>query len=327
MNKKYLNDWLLGESLDDTVASNELSKIYRKQRYRFIGRNSVLKKCHHLHKALTQQRPCYKQTFYGTIKTHQCMQLSPTLQCTQMCLFCWRTMPGEGQVPTSSEKEIPDEPSVILDNAVIQQRKILDGYNPVCHPKVDPQMYEEARNPRNVAISLVGEPTLYEQLSQLITECQRRNWTSYLVSNGTNPHVLQKIEEPTQLYISFVAPQKSIHQQLCRPTIPKAWERLQESLELLSSLSCPTVIRMTLVEGHNMQGITEYARLLDTANPDYIECKAYMHVGGSMQRLSRENMPSIKAIRDFAIALADKTGYSVTNEDAVSRVVLLSKAH
>jgi len=327
VNKKYLNDWLLGESLDDTVASNELLKIYRKQRYRFIGRNSVLKKCHHLHKALTQQRPCYKQTFYGTIKTHQCMQLSPTLQCTQMCLFCWRTMPGEGQVPTSSEKEIPDEPSVILDNAVIQQRKILDGYNPVCHPKVDPQMYEEARNPRNVAISLVGEPTLYEQLSQLITECQRRNWTSYLVSNGTNPHVLQKIEEPTQLYISFVAPQKSIHQQLCRPTIPKAWERLQESLELLSSLSCPTVIRMTLVEGHNMQGITEYARLLDTANPDYIECKAYMHVGGSMQRLSRENMPSIKAIRDFAIALADKTGYSVTNEDAVSRVVLLSKAH
>lgn len=233
-------------------------------------------------------------------------------------------MPGEGQLPKSLEKEIPDEPSSILDNAVIQQRKILDGYNPVCHPKVKPDMYEEARNPRNVAISLVGEPTLYEHISQLISECHRRNWTSYLVSNGTNPHVLREIEEPTQLYISFVAPEKRIHQQLCRPTIPKAWERLQESLNLLSSLSCPTVVRMTLVEGHNMQGISDYARYLDNANPDYIECKAYMHVGGSMKRLSRENMPSMNTIRDFATALADKTGYSVTNEDAVSRVVLLS---
>ena len=324
MDKKYLNDWLLADSLDDTVVSAELAKIYRKQRYRFIGRNSVLKKCYHLHKALTQQRPCYKQTFYGTIKTHQCMQLSPTLQCTQMCLFCWRTMPGEGQLPKSLEKEIPDEPSSILDNAVIQQRKILDGYNPVCHPKVQPEMYEEARNPRNVAISLVGEPTLYERLSQLIRECHRRNWTSYLVSNGTNPHVLREIEEPTQLYISFVAPEKRIHQQLCRPTIPKAWERLQESLNLLSSFSCPTVIRMTLVEGHNMQDISEYAKYLDKANPGYIECKAYMHVGGSMKRLSRENMPSMKSIRDFATALADKSGYSITNEDTVSRVVLLS---
>lgn len=253
------------------------------------------------------------------------MQLSPTLQCTQECLFCWRTMPGDDQFPKSLDPEIPDEPSTILDNAVIEQRKILDGYNPVCHPKVNPQMYQEARNPRNVAISLVGEPTLYERLSELIRECHRRDWTSYLVSNGTNPHVLQEMEEPTQLYISFVAPEQSIHQKLCRPIISKAWERLQESLSLLSTFSCPTVIRMTLVSPHNMQGIPEYAKLLEQANPDFIECKAYMHVGGSMHRLSRENMPSMKAIRDFALSLAEKTGYTISQEDVVSRVVLLSQ--
>jgi tRNA wybutosine-synthesizing protein 1 len=233
-------------------------------------------------------------------------------------------MPGEGHIPKSVEREIPDEPSSILDNAVIQQRKILDGYNPVCHPKVEPKMYEEARNPRNVAISLVGEPTLYEHLSQLIAECHRRDWTSYLVSNGTNPNILRKIEEPTQLYVSFVAPQQSIHQQLCRPTIPKAWERLQESLNMLTTFSCPTVVRMTLVAGYNMRGISDYVKALEVASPDFIECKAYMHVGGSMKRLSRENMPSMKAIRDFANALADKTGYSIINEDSVSRVVLLA---
>ncbi|MFX0079084.1 MAG: 4-demethylwyosine synthase TYW1 [Candidatus Hermodarchaeota archaeon] len=309
----------------DFVVSTELAKVYRKQRYRFIGKNSVLKKCYHLHKALTQQRPCYKQTFYGTITTHRCMQLSPTFNCTQACLFCWRTMPGDEGIPITQEREIPDEPAEILDNAVIAQRKILDGYNPVCHPKVTPKMYEEARNPRHVAISLVGEPTLYERLSDLIQEIKHRGWTSYLVSNGTNPQVLKQIDEPTQLYISLVAPDKKTHQELCRPLVQGSWERLQESLDLFSTLSCPTVVRMTLVAGRNMQKVSQYGQMLVEAEPDYIECKSYMHVGGSMNRLSRGNMPSMKSIREFAEALAKETSYLVTNEDTVSRVVLLSK--
>ena len=309
----------------DFVVSTELAKVYRKQRYRFIGKNSVLKKCYHLHKALTQQRPCYKQTFYGTITTHRCMQLSPTFNCTQACLFCWRTMPGDEGIPITQEREIPDEPAEILDNAVIAQRKILDGYNPVCHPKVTPKMYEEARNPRHVAISLVGEPTLYERLSDLIQEIKDRGWTSYLVSNGTNPQVLEQIVEPTQLYISLVAPDKKTHQKLCRPLVQGSWERLQESLDLLSTLSCPTVVRMTLVAGHNMQKVSHYAQMLVEAEPDFIECKSYMHVGGSMNRLSRESMPSMKSIGEFAEALAKEISYLVTNEDTVSRVVLLSK--
>lgn len=315
----------LAENTVGPVVSAELAKIYRKQRYRFIGRNSVLKKCYHLHKALTQQRPCYKQTFYGTIKTHRCMQLSPTFQCTQACLFCWRTMPGDDGFPTTFEKEFPDEPAEILDNATIAQGKILDGYNPVCHPKVNPKKYEEARNPRHVAISLVGEPTVYDRLSDLIRECNRREWTSYLVSNGTNPQVLESIKEPTQLYISLVAPDKKTYQKLCRPTVANAWQRIQDSLNLFSSLSCPTVVRMTLVAGYNMQDISHYAKILNAANPDFIECKAYMHVGGSMQRLSRENMPSMKDVREFADTLVKQTDYLVANEDSVSRVVLLSQ--
>jgi tRNA wybutosine-synthesizing protein 1 len=171
----------------------------------------------------------------------------------------------------------------------------------------------------------VGEPTGYERLSDLIVECEQRNWTSYLVSNGVNPQVLERIEEPTQLYISFVAPDKKTHQELCRPSIPRAWERLQDSLNLFSTLSCSTVVRMTLVSGRNMHKISEYARILDSAQPDFIECKAYMHVGGSMQRLSRENMPSMKEIRAFAEKLASESEYRVSNEDSVSRVVLLTK--
>ena len=234
-------------------------------------------------------------------------------------------MPSDLGLPPDKGKEIPDDPKEILDNAVTAQRKILNGYNPVCHPKVDPKMYEEARNPRHVAISLVGEPTLYERLSELIVECRRRGWTSYLVTNGTNPEVLEQIEEPTQLYVSLTAPDKETHSKLCRPLIPKAWERLNRSLILLSTFSCPTVVRMTLVAGHNMHGIASYAKILDAANPRFIECKAYMYVGGSMQRLARDNMPYMREIRRFAEELADQTGYSIKNEDTVSRVVLLSQ--
>ncbi len=307
------------------MASPELVRIYRQQRYYFIGRNSVIKKCGHLHKALTQRRPCYKQTFYGVIQTHRCMQLSPTLQCTQACKFCWRTIPSDEGISAKFAAEIPDDPKEILDNAVIAQRKILDGYNPVCHPKVDPKMYEEARNPRCVAISLVGEPTLYPHLSDLISECKSRRWTAYLVSNGTNPEVLKQIAEPTQLYISLTAPEKKTHQQLCRPVIKDTWKKLNESLALLSTFNCPTVVRMTLVAGHNMHDIAGYSRILKNANPDYIECKAYMHIGGSMKRLSRNNMPHMKEIRLFSEELAEQIGYTIKNEDKVSRVILLSK--
>lgn len=235
-------------------------------------------------------------------------------------------MPGDEGFPSQLQREVPDEPSEILDNAVIEQRKILDGYNPVCHSKVIPKMYEEARNPRNVAISLVGEPTGYERLSDLIAECHQRNWTSYLVTNGTNPQVLEKIQEPTQLYISFVAPNKKTHQELCRPSIPKAWERVQDSLGLLSTMSCSTVIRMTLVAGKNMHSVAKYAKILDSTQSDFIECKAYMHVGGSMQRLSRQNMPSMNDIRNFAETLANESEYFVSKEDSVSRVVLLARS-
>ncbi len=307
------------------MVSEELAKIYRRQKYYFIGKSSVLKKCGHLHTSLVQQRPCYKQTFYGTIQTHRCMQLSPTLECTQACRFCWRTLPSDEGFPVKRVKEIPDEPGEILDNAVGAQRKILNGYNPVCHPKVEPKMWEEARNPRNVAISLVGEPTLYDRLSELIRECKQRNWTSYLVSNGTKPEILEQIEEPTQLYISMTAPDKSTHLKLCRPNITNAWERLNKSLDLLSTFSCPTVIRMTLVKERNMHNIPNYAKLLDKAGPTFIECKSYMHVGGSVRRLAKSNMPHMKDIQQFAEELSKQTGYTVTKEDKVSRVVLLAR--
>jgi tRNA wybutosine-synthesizing protein 1 len=132
-------------------------------------------------------------------------------------------------------------------------------------------------------------------------------------------------EEPTQLYISVCAPNKEVFRRVCRPQIPDAWAKLNETLGFLPSFRCPTVIRMTLVKGLNMENVDGYANLVERANPTYIEAKAYMHIGFSNIRLSYDRMPDYKEIYDFAMRLAERTGYKIIDESVGSRVVLLSK--
>ncbi len=103
------------------------------------------------------------------------------------------------------------------------------------------------------------------------------------------------------------------------------WERLNESLELLKSFRCPTVIRSTLVRDKNMDEVDGYAKLISKAEPTYVEAKAYMHVGFSTMRLGFDDMPSHEEVRRFAQQLAAETGYRILDEAADSRVVLLSR--
>jgi tRNA wybutosine-synthesizing protein 1 len=50
-----------------------------------------------------------------------------------------------------------------------------------------------------------------------------------------------------------------------------------------------------------------------------------MHIGFSNLRLSYDHMPDYKEIYDFAMRLAERTGYKIIDESVGSRVVLLSK--
>jgi tRNA wybutosine-synthesizing protein 1 len=82
---------------------------------------------------------------------------------------------------------------------------------------------------------------------------------------------------------------------------------------------------MTLVSGHNIGDVDGYAKLVEKAEPTYIEAKAYMHVGFSSLRLGFDSMPKHEEVYNFALRLAEKTGYSIVDESVESRVVLLSK--
>jgi tRNA wybutosine-synthesizing protein 1 len=309
----------------ENLVPASLVQALRKQKYHRVGNHSAVKRCKWFYEALTGGRSCYKQKFYG-INSHQCIQMSPALfYCTQQCLFCWRAQNGDLQI-SWDEMKLPDwdPPEEIAEGILKAQIRILSGYKG--HAKTDPEKFLEAHRPRHVAISLTGEPTLYEPLGELLRTLRVKGLTTFLVSNGTLPQKLSKLsEEPTQLYTSVCAPNEEVFKRVCRPQVPNAWERLNKTLDFLPSFRCPTVIRSTLVKNLNMEDVDGYAKLVAKAEPTYIEAKAYMHVGFSSLRLGFDSMPSHRDIFDFALKLSEKTGYRILDESPDSRVVLLSK--
>ena len=301
--------------------NEEFQKILEKQHYGIVGNHSGVKLCHWMRQSLLFKRECYKQTFYG-IKSHRCLQMTPSInQCNQMCLFCWR---HQG----FNEKEFKeiDDPKYILDKSIEAQRKLITGFKG--DERCDQKKWNEANDPNMLACSLTGEPTLYPKLGEFFEECHKRNITTFLVTNGTNPEALENLDPlPKQLYVSVVAPNEAVYKKLCSPLVSDGWTKLNQTLELLPSLNTRTVIRHTLVQGWNMDEsyIGEYAKLDEKATPLFIEPKGYVFVGSSRKRMTISNMPPHDSVHGFGSALAESISYELEIEKPDSRVVLLSK--
>jgi len=295
---------------------DDLKGILEKQQYKLTGGHAAVKLCHWMKESLLKGRSCYKQDFYG-IRSHRCLQMTPAVNdCTHNCLFCWRVRGFESSV----NKWL--EPEVMLDSLIEHQRKLVTGFKG--DPRCSKQMWEESRDPKQVAISLAGEPTMYPHLSDLIGLCHRRGMTTFLVTNGTFPKVLEEMDElPTQLYVTVAAPNEEIYKRICVPRIPDGWSRLMQTLELLPSLSTRTVIRHTLVKDHNMGWEKEYAKLDVIAGPTFVEPKGYVFVGDSRTRMSMDNMPSHNDILEFARRVGEEIGMVVLKDKKDSRVCVL----
>jgi tRNA wybutosine-synthesizing protein 1 len=299
----------------------ELRKILEKQHYALIGEHSAVKLCHWMKQSLLHDRQCYKQTFYG-IKSHRCLQMTPAMnQCTQMCLFCWRF-----QRFTEQQFSTVDDPQDILNQAIEAQKKLITGFKG--DERCDQTKWAEANHPNMVACSLSGEPTMYPRLGEFFEACHKKNMTTFLVTNGTQPTVLEHLDPlPTQLYVSVVAPNEDVYKKLCSPLIPNGWEQLNKTLELLPSLGTRTVIRHTLVHGWNTdeKSIKQFAKLDAIASPQFIEPKGYVLVGDSRNRMTIENMPPHETVHEFGKKLAGHLSYEFAMEKPDSLVVLLTK--
>jgi tRNA wybutosine-synthesizing protein 1 len=137
----------------EMVSNTSLTyRALTKQGYTIVGTHSGVKICRWTKSALRGRGSCYKFSFYG-IKSHLCMETTPSLACANKCVFCWRH--GTNPVGTSWRWQV-DPPEVVYNGALeghYKKIKMLRGMQ-----GVRAERYEEATRVRHCALSLVGEP-------------------------------------------------------------------------------------------------------------------------------------------------------------------------
>jgi len=223
-------------------------------------------------------------------------------------------------------EDLFDPPETVFEGLLWGWKRIISGYKSY----VDEQHYQEAENPKHVALSLAGEPTLYPHLGELLNLIHAHGMTSFLVTNGTFPETLQRfIDEgtfPTQLYITIPAPDEATYRKTCRPLIPDGWQRIQKSLELARSLKCRTVARLTLAKGLNMKNPQEFAKLIASMDPSFVEVKGVVHVGFAQKRIKKTAMPFFEEIVRFTKNLHNYLeDYEQIGQKKASLITILSK--
>jgi len=210
----------------------------------------------------------------------------------------------------------------------------------------------EAANPKHVAISYDGEPTMYTPLGELINEFRKRNISTFVVTNGTFPERILELKEsgnlPTQLYVTLAAPDKETYIKVCSSVSPyfpvheDHWSRLNKTLRLLSTLECRTVIRITSVRGVNMVDPERYREIVQKSNPSFLELKGYSISGNApriSERLGATNVgykdhsllkialryaPTHEEMLDFARRISDDFKiFPMISESPINRQVLM----
>ena len=162
------------------------------------------------------------------------------------------------------------------------------------------QAHSEAMIPNHAAISLDGEPLLYPKISEFVQEFKNRNMTTFIVTNGTLPERIQKLDPlPSQLYITLPAPNENIYKKICRPMIKNGWGKIMESLDLVQSLSCRTLVRLTAVKNMNLEDkfINEYVKIIENSNPNFFEIKGFTLQAKAL--LIKERLKSEKEVQDY----------------------------
>ena len=206
-----------------TKIEPKIAARLAKQRYHLVGEHGGVKVCHWTKQSLIADRSCYKGTFYG-IESHGCMQMAPNVDtCNLACTYCWR------EPHSDTLTKIDDDPYELFLESVRAHRRLLTGYGG--NPKADREKWLDAQNPKHVAISLNGEPTLYSRLGEFLEICHQHGVSTFLVTNGSLPKVIEELDPlPTQLYVSVDAPNKEIFNRLCKPKFATAaFEKLEET--------------------------------------------------------------------------------------------------
>lgn len=302
------------------MLTDEAKKEMEKQQYRIVGTHSAVKICGWTKKMIKGEGGCYKLKFYG-IMSNQCLQMTTSISCANRCVFCWRGYKS----PVSKEwRWNVDAPLDIMEGSIKEHHKLLAGLKG--YKGVNMQAYIDSQNVKHVALSLVGEPIIYPRFNDLLSECHKQGISTFVVTNAQYPQAIRSMKPATQLYISLDAPNKELLKDIDKPLFSDYWERLNESLEIMSTLKYRTCIRLTAIKDLNMVEPINYAKLITKANPDFIEVKAYMLIGASRKRLTMENMPLHEEVVAFSKEINKHLpDYEMVAEHIPSRVVMFAK--
>ncbi|MBI2564360.1 4-demethylwyosine synthase TYW1 [Candidatus Woesearchaeota archaeon] len=302
-----------------TTISNLEKKDLENQGYRVVGNHSVVKVCHWTKKSLKSEDVCYKCQFYG-IKSWGCVEMSPTWLCDHRCVFCWRN------TKYSWPKWIGpvDNPKDIVEGCIKAWQGLLNGFKG--NERTDQERFKQTRDPLHFAISLTGEPTMYPKLPEMIDVLKEKKISSFLVTNGTIPEMIDKLtkHQPTQIYVSVYGPAKAIYEKTAMPLPKQAWDNLQATLNKLGEFN-RSVVRLTLTKGYNMVEPELWGKFLSKLDMTFVELKGYMWIGHSRERLTIDAMPTHEEIQNFAQKIAQTGGFKIIDNKANSRVVLLMR--
>jgi len=173
--------------------------------------------------------------------------------------------------------------------------------------------FRDARKVKHAAISYTGEPTLYPHIGELVSYFRRKGITTFIVTNGTNPDRLLEMELPSQLYITLPAPDERTYLRTCYTATHtpsrRNWKNIMKTLEHVQSLSARTVIRITAVKGVNMVNPEGYRRLIEAANPNFAEVKAYVQMGKAFRISQRLGGPALPEGRLKSLAKAYRPSF------------------
>ncbi len=197
------------------------------------------------------------------------------------------------------------------------------------------QVHGEAMNPNHAAISLDGEPLLYPKIGGLVEEFRNRNMTSFIVTNGTLPERLESLNSlPSQLYITLPAPNETVYKKVCRPMIKNGWIKISDTLDLVESLSCRSLVRITAVKNLNISEnyIKDYIKLIDKANPNFFEIKGFTLQAKALminERLKSDKtlqyyFPEYDYLEDLALKFEEIGNFPLIYTNKVSRDFLFA---
>lgn len=301
-------------------------KALTKQGYTIVGSHSGVKICRWTKSALRGRGSCYKYSFYG-IKSHLCMETTPSLSCSNKCVFCWRH--GTNPVGTTWRWQV-DPPDVIFKGALEGHYKKIKQMKGV--PGVVASRFSEAFKVRHCALSLVGEPIFYPHINEFLELLHNDRISSFLVCNAQHPDELARLKRVTQLYVSIDAPNKESLREIDRPLNRDFWERLLKCLDILKEKKKQrTVFRLTLVSGYNMDNYDEYAELVARGEPCFVEIKGATYCGTSKSNpLTMKNVPFYEEVKEFVANLnlhLKKRGleYDIAAEHAHSCCILIAQ--